>query len=75
MERTTTTSTLEPDQTGLFSVRSGFQEKSSKCSVIEDISGQTKSCKFPFILRNETFYGCTSTGRNRSIVFITKMSK
>ena len=54
---------------------SGFQEKSSKCSVIEDISGQTKSCKFPFILRNETFYGCTSTGRNRSIVFITKMSK
>ena len=71
MERTTTTSIAEPDQIDFFSVRSGFQEKSSKCSVIEDISGQSKTCKFPFVLRNETFYGCTSTGRNRSIIFIT----
>ena len=68
MERTTTTSIAEPDQIDFFSVRSGFQEKSSKCSVIEDISGQSKSCKFPFVLRNETFYGCTLTGRNRSII-------
>ena len=71
MERTTTTSIVESDQIDFFSVRSGFQEKSSKCSVIEDISGQSKTCKFPFVLRNETFYGCTSTGRNRSIIFIT----
>ena len=28
------------------------------CQVIEKASGQTKRCQFPFIYKDETFYGC-----------------
>ena len=34
--------------------------KSKPCQVVEENSNQLKSCKFPFIYKDNAYYGCTT---------------
>ena len=49
--------------------------KSKPCQVVEENSNQLKSCKFPFIYKDNAYYGCTTVdGLNGKPWCSTKVS-